>query len=73
MPIALEIMMVVVVMLFCVVCVFLLLFVIASALFPVEKSLSKIVWDMMTPKRKPSSSKQQQGGFRGFNERNNRQ
>lgn len=65
----LEIMMIVVVMLFCVVCVFLLLFIIASALFPVEKSLSKIVWDLMAPKRKPLPPPKQQGGFRGFSEK----
>lgn len=68
MPLILEVMMVVAVMLLCVVGVFLLLFLIASALFPVEKSLSKIVWDMMAPKRKPAPP-QQQGGFKGFSEK----
>ncbi len=69
MPIVIEIIMIVAVMLFCVVCVFLLLFVIASALFPVEKSLSKVVWELMTPKRKQLPSSKQQGGFRGFSEK----
>jgi len=67
MPLFVEVIMVVVIMLASVFGVFLLIFLFALALFPVEKSLSKIVWDATTPKRKPIP--QPQGGFKGFSEK----
>ncbi|SJZ56300.1 hypothetical protein SAMN02745119_00978 [Trichlorobacter thiogenes] len=67
MPLFVEAIMVVVIMLACFFGVFLLLFLFALALFPVEKSLSKMVWDMTAPKRKPIP--QPQGGFKGFSEK----
>lgn len=67
MPLFLEVIMVVAVMLGCFFGVFLLVFLIALALFPVEKSLSKMVWDITTPKRKPIP--QPQGGFKGFSQK----
>ncbi|MDD2499893.1 MAG: hypothetical protein PHN92_03615 [Geobacter sp.] len=67
MPLFVEAIMVVAIMLACFFGVFLLLFLFALALFPVEKSLSKMVWDMTTPKRRPVS--QPQGGFKGFSEK----
>ncbi len=67
MPLFLEVILVVAVMLGCFFGVFLLVFLIALALFPVEKSLSKMVWDITTPKRKPIP--QPQGGFKGFSQK----
>lgn len=67
MPLFLEVIMVVAVMLGCFFGVFLLVFLIALALFPVEKSLSKMVWDITAPKRK--SRPQPQGGFKGFSQK----
>lgn len=69
MPLILEVIMVVAVMLGSFFGVFLLIYLIALALFPVEKSLSKVVWDMTAPKRKPLP--QQQGGFKGFSQKHN--
>lgn len=67
MPVFLEVVMVVTVMMACFFGVFLLVFLIALALFPVEKSISKVVWEMTAPKRKPLP--QPQGGFKGFSQK----
>jgi len=67
MPVFLEAIMVVAIMLASFFGVFLLLFLVALALFPVEKSLSKIVWDMTAPP-KPKQIPQT-GGFKGFSEK----
>lgn len=71
MPLFVEVIVVVAAMLLSVLGVFLLMFVIALALFPVEKSLSKAVWDMTRPKRKPLPQ-QQQGGFKGFSQKHSK-
>lgn len=71
MPLIVEIIMVMAVMLGCVFGVFLLLYLIARALFPVEKSISKAVWEMTAPKRK-SPQPQPQGGFKGFSQKHNK-
>lgn len=68
MPLFVEIIMVVAIMMACFFGVFLLLYLFALALFPVEKSLSKMVWDMTAPP--PSRTKQTpQPGFKGFSEK----
>lgn len=66
MPLIVEVIMVVVVMLLCFFGVFMLLFLFALALFPVEKSLSKMVWDMTAP---PPAKQVPQPGFKGFSEK----
>lgn len=66
MPVFVEAIMVVLIMLACFFGVFLLLFLLALALFPVEKSLSKMVWDMTAP---PRPKQAPQGGFKGFSEK----
>lgn len=66
MPVFVEAIMVVLIMLACFFGVFLLLFLLALALFPVEKSLSKMVWDMTAP---PRTKQAPQGGFKGFSEK----
>lgn len=71
MPLVVEIVMVMAVMLACVFGVFLLFYLVALALFPVEKSISKVVWEMTAPKRKPIPQ-QQQGGFKGFSQKHNK-
>ena len=67
MPLFVEAIMVVAIMLACFFGVFLLLYLFALALFPVEKSLSKIVWDMTAPPRPKQVP--QGGGFKGFSEK----
>lgn len=67
MPVFVEVVMVVAIMLASFFGVFLLIFLFALALFPVEKSLSKVVWEMTEPKRKPLPQKP--GGFKGFSEK----
>lgn len=66
MPLFVEVIMVVAIMLASVFGVFLLIFLFALALFPVEKSLSKMVWDMTAPPRPKQTS---QPGFKGFSEK----
>jgi len=66
MPVFLEAIMVVAIMLASFFGVFLLLFLVALALFPVEKSLSKMVWDMTAP---PKTKQIPQTGFKGFSEK----
>lgn len=66
MPLFVEAIMVVVIMLACVFGVFLLIFLFALALFPVEKSLSKMVWDITAP---PRPKQTPQTGFKGFSEK----
>lgn len=67
MPVIVEVIMVVAVMLASFFGVFLLLFLFALALFPVEKSISKVVWDMTAPP--PPKKAPQPGGFKGFSEK----
>jgi hypothetical protein len=66
MPLFVEAIMVVAIMLAAVFGVFLLIFLLALALFPVEKSLSKMVWDMTAP---PRPKQVPQPGFKGFSEK----
>lgn len=66
MPLFVEVIMVVAIMLASVFGVFLLIFLFALALFPVEKSLSKMVWDMTAP---PRPKQTPQPGFKGFSEK----
>ena len=66
MPLFVEVIMVVAVMLASFFGVFLLLYLVVLALFPVEKSLSKMVWDMTAP---PRPKQAPQPGFKGFSEK----
>jgi hypothetical protein len=66
MPLFVEVIMVVAIMLASVFGVFLLIFLFALALFPVEKSLSKMVWDATEPPRPKQAPKP---GFKGFSEK----
>jgi hypothetical protein len=61
-----EIVIVVAVMLLAFVVVFFLIFLLASAMLPVEKSLSKVIWEMTAPKRKPTPK--EEGGFKAFSQ-----
>lgn len=47
--------------------VFLLVFLVAVMMLPVEKSLSKVIWDMTAPKR--SKPVQTGAGFKGFSQK----
>lgn len=68
MPVFLELIMVVALMLLFFFAIFLVMFLVAIALLPVEKSLSKVVWEMTAPpKRKTPAA--QPGGFKGFSEK----
>lgn len=68
MPVIVEVIFVSFVMLASFFAVFLLVFLIALMFMPVEKSLSKMVWDLRAPKR-PATSAQSTAGFKGFSER----
>lgn len=62
MPVVLEAILVSLGMLFIFALAFLGLFLLAITLSPIERSLSKMIWDATTPKR-PEASK---GSFRDF-------
>lgn len=64
MPVILEAILVSLGMIFIFALAFVALFLFAITMLPVEKSLSKIVWDATTPKR-PISAKAK-GSFRDF-------
>ncbi len=68
MPLLLEAIVVAVIMLACFFGIFLFLYLFAMALFPVEKSLSKIIWDMTKPPPLPPKQVPQPG-FKGFSEK----
>ena len=69
MPVILEVIMVVLIMLLSFFGVFLLLFLFAMALLPVEKTLSQAVWEMTAPPRKRKPPPVQEGGFKGFSQK----
>ena len=45
--------------------IFLLMFLLALFLSPIERSLSKMVWDMAAPKKRPT----QQGSYKDFSKK----
>lgn len=47
---------------------FFMLFLLALAMAPIERGLSKIIWDHMTPK-KPLPSPQSKGSFKDFSKK----
>lgn len=67
MPVILEVIMVSAIMILSFFAVFLLIFLIAMMLLPVEKSLSKMVWDMTAPQGRPANP--QTAGFKGFSQK----
>jgi hypothetical protein len=62
MPAIVELVVVVVAMIGSFFLIFLLMFLLALFLAPVERSLSKIIWDMSAPKKRPG----QAGSFKDF-------
>ena len=66
MPVFVEVIFVTLVMIFSFFAVFVLVFLIALMFMPVEKSLSKMIWDMRAPKRPVQT---QTGGFKGFSQK----
>ena len=64
MPIILEAIIISIVMLFVFGTAFAAVFLLALAMTPIEKGLSKIIWESTTPRRK--SPVQQNGTFRDF-------
>ena len=67
MPLFVEVFVVVVVMLGAFFGVSLLIFLFAMAMLPVEKSLSKAIWDMTAPPKRKTSA--QEGGFKTFSQK----
>ena len=65
MPVIVEVIMVSGIMILSVFAVFGFVFLIALMLLPVEKSLSKIVWDMTAPPKTTT----QGAGFKGFSQK----
>lgn len=66
MPVILEVIMVSAIMILSFFAVFLLIFLVAMMLLPVEKSLSKMVWEITAPQRPVTK---QPAGFKGFSEK----
>lgn len=70
MPVIVEVILVSGAMILGVFAVFLLIFLIALMLLPVEKSLSKAVWELTAPPRKRPVQQQESGpGFKGFSQK----
>ncbi len=67
MPVIVEAFLVSIGMVFGFFMIFLLIFLVALMLLPVEKSLSKMVWEITMPRR--SSTQQQSPGFKGFSQK----
>ena len=67
MPVFVELIVVVVVMLGAFFGVFLLIFLFAMAMLPVEKSLSKVIWEMTAPPKRKTPA--QEGGFKSFSQK----
>jgi hypothetical protein len=66
MPIIIEAILVSAAMLLIFALAFLAIFLLAIAMSPVERSLSKMIWDATTPKRLPPPAK---GSFRDFSKK----
>ncbi|HIJ89148.1 MAG TPA: hypothetical protein HPP97_15940 [Desulfuromonadales bacterium] len=66
MPIIIEAILVSAGMLLIFAMAFLALFLLAITMFPIERSLSKIIWEATAPKKLPPPSK---GSFRDFSKR----
>lgn len=69
MPVIVEVFLVSGAMILGVFAVFLLIFLIALMLLPVEKSLSKAVWELTAPPRRPPASQESGPGFKGFSQK----
>lgn len=69
MPIIVEAFLVSIAMILGFFAVFALIFLVALMLLPVEKSISKVVWDMNAPPRRPASPPESGPGFKGFSQK----
>lgn len=70
MPVIVEVFLVSGAMILGIFAVFFLIFLVALMMLPVEKSLSKVVWDLTTPPRKKPTTPQESGtGFKGFSQK----
>lgn len=70
MPVIVEVFLVSGAMILGVFAVFFLIFLIALMMLPVEKSLSKVVWELTAPPRKKPATPQESGaGFKGFSQK----
>ncbi len=67
MPVIVEVILVSAVMILSFFGVFMLVFLIALMMLPVEKSLSKMVWDMTASSQTPPQT--QAAGFKGFSQK----
>jgi hypothetical protein len=69
MPVIVEVILVAGTMILGVFAVFLLVFLVALLLLPVEKSLSKTVWELTAPPRKRPVQQSSDPGFKGFSQK----
>ena len=70
MPLIVEVFLVSIGMMLGFFAVFLLIFLVALMLLPVEKSLSKVVWELTAPPRKRVPAGQESStGFKGFSQK----
>ncbi len=69
MPVIVEVFLVSGAMILGVFAVFLLIFLLALTLLPVEKSLSKAVWELTAPPRRKTASPEPATSFKGFSQK----
>ncbi|MBI2355380.1 MAG: hypothetical protein HYV06_10235 [Deltaproteobacteria bacterium] len=67
MPLFVEVIAIIVMMIVGFFVAFLMMFLLALFLFPIERSLSRMIWDLTTPKRPPA----QQSSFKDFSKKHN--
>lgn len=69
MPVIVEAFLVSIAMILGFFAVFALIFLVALMLLPMEKSLSKVVWDLSAPPRRTPASQEPGPGFKGFSQK----
>lgn len=69
MPVIVEAFLVSIAMIIGFFAVFALIFLVALMLLPMEKSLSKVVWELNAPPRRTPSAQESGPGFKGFSQK----
>lgn len=69
MPVIVEVFLVSGAMILGVFAVFLLIFLLALTLLPVEKSLSKVVWELTAPPQRKTPPPESASSFKGFSQK----
>ncbi|MGB4600143.1 MAG: hypothetical protein WBI04_09265 [Trichlorobacter sp.] len=69
MPVIVEAFLVSIAMIIGFFAIFALIFLVALMLLPMEKSLSKVVWELSSPPRRTPPAQEQGPGFKGFSQK----